>query len=327
MPSRCPAPCARRPLEPRSGLIGGLTGTLTGALSWEQHGHDWPNRASSRFVRAAGLRWHVQEMGRGSGEAPKILLLHGTGASTHSWRRVLPLLAPHFSLLALDLPGHGFTEMPLAQRMSLPGMSHLIGGLLERLAFEPDLVVGHSAGAAILARMILDGTIRPRALVSLNGALMPLPGASSRLFPAAARLLASTGVVPWVFSLHAANRDLVTRLLGNTGSRMEADDLRSYRRLLLNPGHVSAALQMMAHWDLRALAADLAQLRLPLTLIVGGNDRMIPPADAERLRTILPQARIVRLDGLGHLAHEEQPRTVAELVTAAYDETRAPAAT
>lgn len=304
-------------------MIAGLTGTLTGALSWEQHGRDWPNRASSRFVRAAGLRWHVQEIGTG----PKILLLHGTGASTHSWRRVLPLLAERFSLLALDLPGHGFTEMPLAERMSLPGMSHLLGGLLERLEFEPDLVVGHSAGAAILARMILDRTIQPRALVSLNGALMPLPGASSRLFPAAARLLASTAVVPWVFSLHAANRDLVTRMLGNTGSRVEADDLRAYRRLLLNPGHVSAALQMMAHWDLRTLAADLPGLRLPLTLVVGGNDRMIPPADAERLRAILPQARIVRLDGLGHLAHEEQPERIAELVAAAYDATRAPATT
>ena len=295
-------------------MIGGLSGRLTGALSWDQDGRDWPNRASSRFVRVAGLRWHVQTMGAG----PKILLLHGTGASTHSWRRIMPLLAPHFSLLAPDLPGHGFTEMPLAQRMSLPGMSHLIDGLLRGMEFEPDLVVGHSAGAAILARMVLDGSIRPRAMVSLNGALMPLPGASSRLFPMAARLLAGTSVVPWIFSLHAANRDLVARMLGNTGSRMEPDDLRSYRRLLLNPGHVSAALQMMAHWDLQSLAADLAGLRLPLTLIVGGNDRMIPPADAERLRAILPQARIVHLEGLGHLAHEEQPERIAELVATAY---------
>jgi len=282
-------------------------------------------------VRAAGLRWHVQEMGPGTGSPmgspPKILLLHGTGASTHSWRRILPLLAPHFSLLALDLPGHGFTEMPLAERMSLPGMSQMVGGLLQRLEFEPDLVVGHSAGAAVLARMVLDDTIRPRAMVSLNGALMPLPGVSSQLFPAAARILAGTSVVPWIFSLHAANRDLVARLPGNTGSRMLPDDLRSYRRLLLNPGHVSAALQMMAHWDLRSLAADLPGLRLPVTLIVGGNDRMIPPADAERLRAILPQASIVRLDGLGHLAHEEQPEKIAELITAACDDARTLAAT
>ena len=292
-------------------MIGGLSGTLTGGLEWEQEGRDWPNRASSRFVRAAGLRWHVQEMGAG----PKILLLHGTGAATHSWRGLLPLLAQQHAVLAPDLPGHGFTEMPLAERMSLPGMAGLLGGLLHRLEFEPEIVIGHSAGAAILARMILDGSLpRARAMISLNGALMPLPGASSQLFSAAARLLARTGVVPWIFSLHAANRDLVARMLGNTGSRLAPVDLQFYRRLLLNPGHVSAALQMMAHWDLQGLSTQLPDLQLPLTLVVGSNDRMIPPADAERVHALVPQARIVRLEGLGHLAHEEQPALIAALV-------------
>ena len=295
-------------------LIAGVNGTL----SWEQAGRDWPNRASSRFVRAAGLRWHVQQAGPRPDAASRVLLLHGTGAATHSWRGLLPLLARSHAVLALDLPGHGFTEMPRPPLMSLPGMAQLLDGLLKRMAFEPDLVVGHSAGAAILARMILDGRIRPRAMVSLNGALLPLAGRSSQLFPAMARLLASTSVVPWVFSLHAANRDLVTRMLDNTGSRLPTEDRQAYRRLLLHPGHVSAALQMMARWDLPALGADLPELRVPLTLVVGSNDRMIPPADAARLRAVLPQARIVILDGLGHLAHEEQPARVAALVQEAW---------
>ena len=58
-------------------------------LSWDQDGHDWPNRDASRFVEAAGLTWHVQIAGQG----PVLLLLHGTGASTHSWRDLLPGLA------------------------------------------------------------------------------------------------------------------------------------------------------------------------------------------------------------------------------------------
>ncbi len=283
---------------------------MIGRLRWDIEGADWPNRQASRFVRAAGLLWHVQEAGAG----PNILLLHGTGAATHSWRGLLPLLAQSHHVLAPDLPGHGFTAMPLATRMSLPGMARLVGDLLQRIGFQPDLVVGHSAGAAIAARMILDGRIQPHGLLSLNGALMPLPGPSSQLFPVAARLLASTRVVPWIFSLHAANRDLVTRLLGNTGSRLEEADLRLYRRLLLNPGHVSAALQMMAHWDLESLWADLPSLRLPVTLVVGSADGMIPPADAERLSAILPQARVRVLERLGHLAHEEQPARIASLI-------------
>ena len=62
---------------------------MSTALAWQREGLDWPHRETSRFVEAGGLRWHVQQMGRG----PVALLIHGTGASTHSWRGLLPLLA------------------------------------------------------------------------------------------------------------------------------------------------------------------------------------------------------------------------------------------
>lgn len=75
---------------------------------WERDGADWPNRAASRFVTASGLTWHVQAMG--APEAPVLLLLHGTGAATHSWAGLAPLLAARFRVIAPDLPGHGFTD-------------------------------------------------------------------------------------------------------------------------------------------------------------------------------------------------------------------------
>ncbi|MEL4403125.1 alpha/beta fold hydrolase, partial [Shewanella algae] len=79
----------------------------------------WPNRDSSRFVEAGGLVWHVQQMGSG----PPILLLHGTGAATHSWRGVMPLLARDFTVIAPDLPGHGFTRGRPRGGLTLPGMA------------------------------------------------------------------------------------------------------------------------------------------------------------------------------------------------------------
>jgi magnesium chelatase accessory protein len=73
---------------------------------------DWPHRTASRFVSAGGIEWHVQVMGKG----PCALLLHGTGASTHSFRDLAPALAPDFSVIAVDLPGHGFTGTPPSRR-------------------------------------------------------------------------------------------------------------------------------------------------------------------------------------------------------------------
>ena len=121
-------------------------------LTWEKDGRDWPNREVSRFVRAAGLTWHVQKAGQG----PVLFLIHGTGATTHSWDGLLPLLARDFTVVAADMPGHGFTSAPPPSHMSLPGMARLHAGLLRELNLAPALVAGHSAGAAILARMGLD---------------------------------------------------------------------------------------------------------------------------------------------------------------------------
>ena len=75
---------------------------------WAIEGRNWPHRGHSRFVLAGRLRWHVQTFGPDT--APIMLLLHGTGAATHSWRDLAPLLAMRFRVIVPDLPGHGFTR-------------------------------------------------------------------------------------------------------------------------------------------------------------------------------------------------------------------------
>ena len=287
---------------------------MTDRLLWERDGRDWPQRDASRFVDAGGLRWHVQQTGLPLQRGRVALLLHGTGASTHSWRGLAPLLAEHFTVVAADLPGHAFTGMPPAWQMSLPGMSRAVAGLLQTLGLRPDLVIGHSAGAAIAARMCLDGHIAPAALFSLNGAFLPLAGLPGILFPPVAKLMAATPLAAQLFSWRAADRRAVQRLIDGTGSTLDANGLALYARLVRNPGHAAGALAMMANWDLRPLQRDLPGLRPRLTLVVGANDRAVPPQQAQRVLQLLPSARVITLPGLGHLAHEEQPLEVASLV-------------
>jgi magnesium chelatase accessory protein len=284
------------------------------ALDWAREGRDWPNRAASRFVEAGGLPWHVQVGGAG----PVVLLVHGTGAATHSWRGLVPLLTSRFTVVAPDLPGHGFTAMPpVARGVSLPGMAAGLRALLDVLDLRPDIAVGHSAGAAILARMCLDGAIAPRVLISLNGALMPLPGVPGRIFSPLARLFSNSTFMPRLFALHAGiDANVVPRLIRNTGSRLDAEGERLYRLVARSPRHVGAAFAMMANWDLHPLVRDLPKLTVPLVLAVGTDDRTIRPSDAARVRAMLAQARIVRLSGLGHLAHEERPEAIAALIEA-----------
>jgi len=274
---------------------------------WDLDGRDWPNREASRFVSAAGLTWHVQHLGRG----PVLLLVHGTGAATHSWRSLAPRLAAAFTVIAPDLPGHGFTASPAPARLSLPGMARDLGTLLEELEVEPALVVGHSAGAAIAARMVLDELLAPQGLVSLNGALLPLRGLAGHIFSPMAKLFARSPLTARLFARRANDPAAIERLLRGTGSAFDREGVALYRRLVSRPGHVAAALNMMANWDLEPLARELGALRVPLLLLVGDNDRTIPPSDARRAGAILPSARLEWLPGLGHLAHEEAPDAVA----------------
>ncbi|WP_407069909.1 alpha/beta fold hydrolase BchO [Methylorubrum extorquens] len=283
---------------------------------WERDGRDWPHRAASRFVEAAGLRWHVQEFGEP--DAPGLLLLHGTGAATHSWRGLAPLLAERFRVVAPDLPGHGFTDPLPPRRLSLPGMAEAVGDLVTALGLNPRLAIGHSAGAAVLARMCLDRRIDPDLLVALNGALTPFPGVASFLFPGIARMLFLNPVTPKVFAW-SADRAAVRRLIDGTGSRLDPQGLDLYRRLFTRPGHVAGALGMMANWDLPSLARDLPRLEIRTLLIVGGDDKAIKPDDSFALRERLRSARVELLRGLGHLAHEEAPERVAEIILAEAD--------
>lgn len=290
-------------------------------LDWETDGADWPLRQYSRFVDTPRLRWHVQYAPHADAQAPTVLLLHGTGASTHSWRDVFPLLGARYSVLALDFPGHAFSAVPapadVASLFSLPGMAAGVAQVLAQMGIVPHTIVGHSAGAAVACMLSLDGHLQPQRIVSLNGALLPLDGLAGQLFSPMAKLLAKAPFVPELFSWQAGQPAVLQRLLDGTGSRLDAQGRALYQKLIAQPAHSAGALAMMAHWDLHTFWKRLPALETPLTLIAGEQDLIVPPSVSERAAASLkrqPPPPVNRLSGLGHLAHEEQPDTLAQCI-------------
>ncbi len=294
---------------------------------WHTDGRDWPNRDAGRFVQAGGLRWHVQVAGPAGHAAdegaPVVLLLHGAGAATHSWRDVLPLLARDFTVIAPDLPGHGFTATPAASGLTMPGMAKAVAALLATLGLRPALVAGHSAGAGLALRMSLDGSLPSASLVTLNGALQPFPGAAARLFPALARVLFVNPLMPRILSLQAQRPGAVARVIGGTGSRLDARGIELYARLFRRSGHVAGTLGMMAGWDLATLARDLPGLAAPLTLYAGERDTTVPPSVSRTAAQAVRGAVFEALPRLGHLMHEEEPERFAALIASAASGTAA----
>jgi pimeloyl-ACP methyl ester carboxylesterase len=162
--------------------------------------------------------------------------------------------------------------------------------------------------------MCLDGRIAPAGLIALNGALLPIGGIAGRLMLPLARMLASNALVPRLVARFARNPGAVERMIADTGSSIEPEGIDYYRRLCGSPGHVAAAIAMMASWRLDALAHELPRLATRLLLIAGSHDGTIASKHSARVRDMVPGAKVAIMPGLGHLAHEERPHETAELI-------------
>jgi magnesium chelatase accessory protein len=262
------------------------------------------------MVLRDGIRWHVQMAGSG----PALLLVHGTGASSHSFRNLIPLLAGQFTVVAPDLPGHALSSAPPWFEPSVPGTAAALDELLLGLQLKPTVAVGHSAGAAVVARMALDRSITPRVLVGLGAALVPFEGVARTVLPQTARLLAmASRVLPF----RIRDRDTIKRLIRRTGSSLDRGSVEIYARLSERPNHVAAVLAMMANWDLRPLFEQLPGLDVPFLLIAGRRDGAVPLSQQRAVVARLPRGRLQVLEGAGHLLHEERPEAVARLIVEA----------
>lgn len=269
---------------------------------------DWPHRNASRHIACPPHLWHVQIIGSG----PEILLLHGAGGGTHSWRALIPLLSARHRVIAVDLPGQGFSRLGTRNRCGLDPMAVDISTLCKSQGWKPIAIVGHSAGAALGLRMAEQMPLA--AVIGINAAIGGFEGVAGWLFPAMARLLAMTPMAAQVFSKMSGTAARTQSLLASTGSRIDAEAQAQYLALIRNPGHVDATLAMMAQWKLDGLQARLPQLTTAVLLITSSGDVAVPPAISQRAAARMPNAQWASISGYGHLVHEENAAAVADLV-------------
>jgi len=285
--------------------------SLYPTMQWANYAKTWPHAACSQFVQAGGIRWHVQTMGEG----PCLLLLHGTGSGSFSWRGLMPLLRPHFKIIAPDLPGHAFTSRGPEGSLSLAGMTEGIRALMLQLNLTPAVIAGHSAGAAIAANLLLQQrSLHATRLMGLNPAWLPLPGLPSWIFGPAAKLAAINPISAWATAKFANRQSTIDKSIAQTGSKLDAEGMALYQQVFSHSGHVHSVLNMMAAWQLSPLSSALHQIKNPVDILVGTEDATVPPSMADEACKIMPQARLHLQPKLGHLAHEEDPIGTASLL-------------
>lgn len=279
-------------------------------VDWAKHKTNWPNANHSRFVLSKPHRWHVQDIGEG----PLVLLIHGAGGATHSWQHVIPYLVKTHRVVAIDLPGQGFTQLGAQHRCSLGAMAEDILALCRAEQLHPTTLIGHSAGAAIALRM---AELMPQPtpnIIGINAALDTFNGLAGVLFPFLAKTIAALPLAADLFSARASNSKAVERIIKGTGSTLAPADLAFYRALVASSVHVNGTLNMMAQWKLEPLLSRLPQNTARTLLITGDRDTAVPPVTSQKAAARMPNAKHIALPNLGHLAHEEDAATVAALI-------------
>jgi magnesium chelatase accessory protein len=271
----------------------------------------WPNKSASRFLSVRDYKWHFQLIGAGK---PTVLLIHGTGASTHSWAPIIQYLSDHCQILALDLPGHGFSGIPPFGRSTLDAITDGVTQLLTDLNLTPFHIVGHSAGAAIAVQLAAR-TMISTPVTCINAAFGNFSGMAGIMFPYIAKLAAIAPFSSSFIAQMAQDTNRVGNLMDSTGSKLSADQLRGYQFLFQRKQHVQGTLQLMADWNLDSFLSKLTLVQNQIQFVTGKNDLTVPPSVSQDWAKRIQTATILEYERYGHLIHEEAPEIIAPLIT------------
>ncbi len=256
--------------------------------------------APTDMLTIAGTRLHVRDSGPRN--APAVILLHGFGSSLHTWEAWAGSLGGAFRVIRFDLPGSGLSPPDSTGDYSDARSLQLLAALFDRLGVSHASLVGNSIGGRIAWTFAAENPARvdKLVLISPDGFASPgfdydrqpeVPQVARLMRYALPRTLVRMNLAPAFGDKSALTDDLVTR----------------YYDLMLAPGARDAMIARMEQTVLRDPIPLLRQIRAPTLLLWGDRDRLIPIANADDYLKAVPDVRLERLPGIGHVPQEEAP--------------------
>ena len=278
---------------------------------------------AGRFIHVQGARLHVAELGLARGEPgaePAVVLVHGASGNMEDMRLALgERLAASHRVILIDRPGHGWSSRPAGDTYASPArQAELVAEALDRLGVGRALLVGHSWGGAFVTAYGLAFPDRTAGLVLLSAVTHPWeadPGWYNNVasLPGVGAVFLRTLVYPLgSFLVKEASR-----------STFEPQPLpqdyvrRAAIRLVLRPKTFFANARDLALLKdfIVAQVPRYVDLRSPVIIITGDRDAMVSPKiNACALAATLPKAKLVFLQGVGHMPHHAAPETVVAAI-------------
>ncbi len=261
---------------------------------------------------APEIELHVEERGQGS----PLLLLHGLGASSYSWRHVAPELARWHRVIALDLRGFGRSDKPFDQRYSAADQAAHVVAFIRRRGLRRLTIAGHSYGGAVALLVTLELNRTSPGLID-RLVLLDAPAYPQQATPFVEFL--KQPVLPYAL-LSLIPPELPTAAALSTernDGNVDIGDVRAYAapyyEAAARHALISTARQLRpANW--RAIIARYASIRQPALIVWCDHDHVVPIATGQRLAKTLPNARLHVIAGCEHSPQDERPAELLRLI-------------
>ena len=305
-------------------LLAGISGVVAGAVATKlltrPRGVSWPDSIDliphpehSWFTRVGGVRIHYQEAG--DEDAPALILIHGFISSTLIWSDVfLPLAAAGFRVIALDLPGYGYSDKPADGRYTIDSQAYAVVSLMNRLEIDEATIIGASYGGAVAATIALDYPERVSRLVLIGAVTDDAP--MNKLLPRVAQLpLVGDIVTPLFLGSRWVLRKRMEDTYRRSGKMLDERKLAARHHLLAAADSHRAMLRTIRRWNANRITREAHLIHRPTLILWGEDDRHIPLSDGVRLREAIPGARLIVFSKCGHLPPVEHPEKFVDVVT------------
>jgi pimeloyl-ACP methyl ester carboxylesterase len=254
---------------------------------------------------------------REEGSGPPLLLIHGFGASTFTWRRVAPDLARTNRVILVDLKGFGQSDKPFDERYSVYDQAELLAELIEEKDLRDLTLVGHSFGGGIALLLALEANSR------LQGRIARLVLLDSIAYPQNIPVFFRMLDVPVVSQLGirmvppSVQTRVALRIAYFDDSKITPEEIEAYAAPLKTAAGKHAIIhsaRQIVPEDIETLSDRYKTIELPTLIMWCDHDRIVPLEVGLKLRRTLPNSTLKLVEDCGHMPQEEQPESTLRLL-------------
>lgn len=266
----------------------------------------------SQFIDVDGLQVHVRDEGPRADPLP-IVLVHGTSASLHTWEGWAGELKKTRRVIRFDLPGFGLTGPNVANDYSMAVYVRFVAALMDKLGVQRFVIAGNSLGGEVAWAVAHAHPQRVDRLILVDAAGYWFEPES---IPLGFRVAGMPALQPLMRNLLPPGlMDKSIRSVYGEPERVTPELVAHYTDMVRRAGNRTALRQRLIQRN-TGREADIKTLKLPTLILWGGQDRLIPPAYAQRFAADIAGSKLVMFDGLGHVPQEEYPAATLTAVQA-----------